>query len=80
VAFSDPAADRLIERASRETDPDASAKLYARADSLIYAQAPWLYLYFPRSFHAVSARVHGFRLPTLYLGGDYTDVYKGGAN
>jgi ABC-type transport system substrate-binding protein len=76
VSFTDPRVDDLIERASRSSDAGVSAALYARADSTVYAEAPWLYLYFPRSFHAISERVQGFRLPTLYLGADYSAVSK----
>lgn len=74
--FRDPEVDRLIERAAATVDDDACAALYARTDSLVYSEAPWIYLYFPRTFHAVSPRVSGYRLPTLYLGYDFTGVAK----
>ncbi|MCH7548492.1 MAG: ABC transporter substrate-binding protein [Candidatus Krumholzibacteriota bacterium] len=76
VSFLDRRVDDLIEGASRSMDPGVSAILYARADSAVYAQAPWIYLYFPRSYHAISQRVRGYQLPTLYLGGDYGNVSK----
>jgi len=72
--FSDAVVDDIIERAAATADATASSALYARADSLVYSEAPWIYLYFPRSFHAVSERVHGYRLPALYLGSDYGGV------
>jgi len=72
--FADVTVDAIIERAAATPDAGASAALYARADSLVYSQAPWIYLYFPRSFHAVSERVHGYQLPSLYLGSDYSAV------
>jgi len=74
--FRDDAVDSLIERASRTLDDAARARLYARADSLVYDQAPWIYLYFPKIFQAVSPRVEGYRTPTLYLGRDFTGVRK----
>jgi hypothetical protein len=38
--------------------PDAAERADAciRADRLIHAQAPWVYLYFPTSFHIIAAR------------------------
>lgn len=74
--FSSPEVDALIEQASRTEDAEARAGLYARTDSLVYAEAPWIYLYFPRTFHVVADGVSGFRLPTLYLGSDYRAVSK----
>ena len=72
--FSDPEIDQLIVDASRILDPAARADACAHIDSLVYAQAPWVYLYFPTSFHIVSERVTGYRLPSLYLGNDFSDV------
>ena len=66
----------MIERASATIDDAERSRLYARIDSTVYAQAPWIYLYFPRTFHAVSSQVSGYRQPTLYLGNDFTRVRK----
>ncbi len=72
--FSDPAIDSDIEAASRILDAGARANACARIDSLVFAQAPWVYLYFPTTFHIVSERVTGYRLPSLYLGNDFSGV------
>jgi len=74
--FSDPDVDRLLDETSRMTDPAARANAYAHIDSLVYAQAPWIYLYFPTSFHVVSPRISGYRLPAVYLGNDFSAVRK----
>jgi ABC-type transport system substrate-binding protein len=74
--FSDPEADRRIVAASRTVDDEARADAYASADSLIYARAPWVYLYFPTTLHVVSERVSGYRLPSLYLGNDFSQITK----
>ena len=74
VFFSNPEVDALIEKASRTVDAARCAELYARVDSLVYDQAPWLYLFFPRTSHVVSERVRGYQLPSLYLGADYSTV------
>jgi len=72
--FSDPQVDRMIEDASRELDPARRAAASASIDSLVYSEAPWVYLYFPTTFHIVSERVDGYRLPSLYLGNDFSGV------
>jgi peptide/nickel transport system substrate-binding protein/oligopeptide transport system substrate-binding protein len=74
--FSDPDVDRRIVAASRAIDPQARADAYATIDSLVYAQAPWVYLYFPTTLHVVSERVSGYQLPRLYLGNDFSTVTK----
>jgi ABC-type transport system substrate-binding protein len=74
--FSDPEVDRLLVEASRTVGASERADRYARVDSLVYAQAPWIYLYFPTSFHIVSPRVTGYRLPAVYLGNDFSAVEK----
>ncbi|HEU4928472.1 MAG TPA: ABC transporter substrate-binding protein [Candidatus Krumholzibacteria bacterium] len=72
--FSDPRVDRMIEDASRELDLARRARSCAQIDSLVHSQAPWVYLYFPTTFHIVAERVEGYRLPSLYLGNDFSGV------
>ena len=76
VFFKDPQIDRLIEQAQRTQDPQQGADLYARIDSLVYEAAPWIYLYFPTKFVAVSPHVHGYVFPAVYLGEDLSTAYK----
>jgi peptide/nickel transport system substrate-binding protein/oligopeptide transport system substrate-binding protein len=74
--FEDANVDRLLDETSRMPDAAARAGAYAGIDSLVYAQAPWLYLYFPTTFHAVSPRISGYRLPAVYLANDFSSVTK----
>jgi len=74
--FSDPRVDRMIEAASRTIDDGRRADTYARVDSLVYSEAPWVYLFFPTALYIVSEHVSGYQLATLYLGNDYTTVSK----
>jgi peptide/nickel transport system substrate-binding protein/oligopeptide transport system substrate-binding protein len=74
--FNDPDIDQRLDAASRISDAAARAGAYAEIDSLVYAQSPWIYLYFPTSFHVVSARITGYRLPAIYLGNDFSHVHK----
>jgi peptide/nickel transport system substrate-binding protein/oligopeptide transport system substrate-binding protein len=72
--FTDADVDRMIDDASRILDAAARADACAHIDSVVYAQAPWVYLYFPTTFHIVAERVAGYRLPSIYLGNDFSDV------
>jgi peptide/nickel transport system substrate-binding protein/oligopeptide transport system substrate-binding protein len=74
--FSDPEIDRLIEEALRTIDKTECDEMYERIDGAVYEQAPWIYLYYPLSFHAVSEKVSGYSMPAVYLGADYTPVVK----
>lgn len=74
--FEDAKIDSLIDAASRMVDESESDRLYGQIDGLVYEQAPWIYLYFPKTHHAVSANLTGYQLPSLYLGNDYTSVHK----
>ncbi|MFQ5511306.1 MAG: ABC transporter substrate-binding protein [Candidatus Krumholzibacteriia bacterium] len=72
----DARVDALIERAQRAYEPGAGERLYAAADSLVYELAPWIYLYFPTTFVAVSPRVENYVFPVVYLGEDFSSVRK----
>jgi len=74
--FSDPDVDRRLDATSRMIDPAQRDRAYAEIDSLVYAQAPWIYLYFPTSFHVISPHVTGYKLPSVYLGNDFSAVRK----
>jgi peptide/nickel transport system substrate-binding protein/oligopeptide transport system substrate-binding protein len=74
--FMDAGIDSLIELSQRTVADSNCYALYAEVDSLVYSQAPWIYLYFPKLFEAVSEQVAGYRIPFLYLGRDYGDVRK----
>lgn len=74
--FSNPDIDRLIEQSQMTLDGAAGERIYATIDSLVYDQAPWIYLYFPTSFVVVSPRVTGYTFPVVYLGEDFSTASK----
>ncbi len=76
--FDNSCVDSLIERAQRSVDESECFALYSDIDSLVYSEAPWIYLYFPKLFEAVSIHITGYRIPLLYLGRYYGDVRKNG--
>jgi peptide/nickel transport system substrate-binding protein/oligopeptide transport system substrate-binding protein len=72
----EPRVDELIERAQRTDEPETGLRLYASADSLVYDLAPWIYLYFPTTFLAVSPRIDNYVFPVVYLGENFSSVQK----
>jgi ABC-type transport system substrate-binding protein len=74
--FANDTVDSLILYAQGVLDEQRSSRLYAEVDSTVYAQAPWLFLYFPKSFYAVSDQVDGYKAAVIYMGEDYTSVSK----
>ncbi|MCL0078239.1 glutathione ABC transporter substrate-binding protein [Dehalococcoidia bacterium] len=53
---------RLLEEARAELNPDKRAELYAQAIELIWADAPWGFLYVEGMISATRANVHGVYL------------------
>ena len=78
--FSDPAVDALLDKARVTVDPQARLALLRQAHERIVAQRPWVLLFYPVTYEAVSSRVHGYhlhplrppRLETVELDGDST--------
>ena len=57
-------------------DPQKAGEMYARIDARVHELAPWIYLYHPVAYQAVSPDVTGYRMPVVYLGADYVSVSK----
>ncbi len=76
VFFKNPEVDRMITLAQHSPAAESAKRLYEQTDSLVYAEAPWIFLYFPKSFYAVSPDVEGYHAPALYLGEDFLGVSK----
>jgi peptide/nickel transport system substrate-binding protein/oligopeptide transport system substrate-binding protein len=74
--FKDPEIDRLIEEAGRTIERDRVGPMYARIDGDVHQRAPWIYLYHPIAYQAVSPDVSGYQMPVVYLGADYASVSK----
>lgn len=68
--YSDPAFDRLVQRAGSTNDPGAARRVWRAAFDRLNADAPALFLYSPVNVAAVSRRVEGFDLnPYSWLSG-----------
>lgn len=56
VGFADPEADRLIERARREFNPERRAKLYRAFQGILHREEPYTFLFTTPSLIAVARR------------------------
>jgi peptide/nickel transport system substrate-binding protein/oligopeptide transport system substrate-binding protein len=72
--YANPAFDRIMLAARRELDDAKRATLYRSADSLAYADAPMVPLFFYNDLYAVQPWIRNFRVPTIFNGQRWTDV------
>jgi len=66
--------DRIVSLARTEQDSAKRTALYRQADSLSFADAPMIYLFFYNELYAVQPWVKGFVAPTIFNGQKFTDV------
>jgi peptide/nickel transport system substrate-binding protein/oligopeptide transport system substrate-binding protein len=74
TGYASERVDSLIELASRTLDGEIRAGLFAEAEDIIYRDAPWIFLWFPVIYEAVSPRVKGYRMPIIFNGQRYLEV------
>lgn len=72
--YSNPTFDRLVTQGRREQNDSARARLYRQADSVEFADAPMLYLFFYNELYAVQPWISGFQVPVIFNGQRWTDV------
>lgn len=60
--YSNPALDRLLDEARRETSPERRLALYHQAEDTVLADAPWAVLYTKRWFELWHPYVHGYQI------------------
>ena len=66
--FKDPAFDRIVSDARRETNVTQRTALYVRADSIAFAQAPMVFLLFYNELYAVQPWLKHWTAPTIFNG------------
>jgi oligopeptide transport system substrate-binding protein len=66
--FRDPAFDKVVADARRETDVTKRTALYVRADSIAFAQAPMVFLLFYNELYAVQPWLKNWTAPTIFNG------------
>lgn len=68
VFYSNKRVDELLDRARAELDPAVRKRLYAEAIEIIWAEAPWAFLFFPTNLQAARTNVEGMVFhPNLYV-------------
>ena len=67
TGYSNPEVDRLLDAARLESDPARRTALYAEAEDLVLADAPWVPLYTGVDVWLVSPAVQGFTLPPIVV-------------
>lgn len=55
--YSNPEVDSLLQQAATEMDQDKRADLYRQAQTLVNADAPWIFLWLPQDIYGVSKRL-----------------------
>jgi peptide/nickel transport system substrate-binding protein/oligopeptide transport system substrate-binding protein len=76
--FAHPEYDRLVTAARRELNETTRLRLYRQADSIAFAEAPMLYLFFSTDLFAVQPWVQGFEVPVMFNAQRWTNVSIGG--
>ena len=72
--YASPAFDKLVLASRREQDDAKRAALSRSADSLAYADAPMVPLFFYNDLYAVQPWIRDFKVPTIFNGQRWTDV------
>ena len=72
--YSNPRFDSTVIAARRELDATQRAALLRRADSIAFADAPMMFLYFYNELYAVQPWIKGFRPPVIFNGQRWLDV------
>jgi len=74
TGYRSAAVDSLLDAASTCLDAAARAELYRTAESIVYADAPWIFLWFPERYEVVSPQLTGYRIPLIFNGQRFLDV------
>ena len=72
--YSNPAFDKLVIAARHEQDAPKRAALSRSADSLAFADAPMVPLFFYNDLFAVQPWIRDFKVPTIFNGQRWTQV------
>ncbi len=72
--YSNPELDALLDRARAETDRAERLALYARANAILAADAPWVFLYYPVDMFVWQPYVKGFRPHPVWLN-EYRNIW-----
>lgn len=66
--------DSVVSAARREQNDAKRIALYVRADSLAFAEAPMIFLFFYKEIDAIQPWIRGFLVPSIFNGQRWTTV------
>ena len=72
--YANPAYDKLVSQARVTQDDAKRTAAYRQADSLEFADAPMIYLFFYNDLYAVQPWIRGFEVPTIFYAEPMTTV------
>jgi peptide/nickel transport system substrate-binding protein/oligopeptide transport system substrate-binding protein len=72
--YANPTFDSLVTASRRALDEAQRNALYKQADSVAFADAPMLFLYFYNDLYAVQPWLRGFKPPVIFNGQRWTSV------
>jgi peptide/nickel transport system substrate-binding protein/oligopeptide transport system substrate-binding protein len=72
--YSNPLFDSVVTRSRRELDETKRNALYRQADSIAFAGAPMIFLYFYNELYAVQPWIKHFVPPVIFNGQRWTNV------
>jgi ABC-type transport system substrate-binding protein len=72
--YRNPQLDAILDRARAEVDRDVRLALYAEANAILAAEAPWAFLYYPVDMFAWQPYVKGFRPHPVWLN-EYRNIW-----
>ncbi|MGH7556523.1 MAG: ABC transporter substrate-binding protein [Gemmatimonadota bacterium] len=72
--YSSAVVDSLILQARRTLDDEERIAMYARADSLIQADAPWIFTVHPVDADIVQPWIDGYEIPMVFYANKWLDV------
>jgi len=61
AGYSNPQVDKLLDDAEVEVDREKRRGMYLKAQELINADAPWIFLWLPQDIYGVSKRLSGWQ-------------------
>lgn len=74
--FSNPAVDRLIEEAERETDAQKRLARYHAVEDAVMEECPWIFLFHRCAYYVVQPNVRNWNPAVMYNADRYVGVEK----
>lgn len=72
--YSNPEVDRMIEALQQELDADKRSDMARQVDSILVAEAPYAFMWYPTSYTVVQEWVKDYFVPLMANGNKHLDV------